>query len=278
MLDRDKIHQQLTAMTYLANNNFSKLHSYFLDLYRSIPHSSLINSQLISIQKNSAYENPEWDAEGWTLFKNKTLTLKYFHYNRTSDALYSYPFNIFIGIIGQQTLPYKKYKLPPAMIHDQFNPTLKLNLNDVEHCELVPGEILYLNSKNYLYDFQPTQQCIALKLHSPFTCLQWMFDRKNGHAIQAIAANQTSSELMSIASALTEMPTHETVTILYELANHPEFFVRWHALQQIARLSREAAVKLIKKFSHDPHPQISTMAQSFLKTIEPPQERNRNGI
>ncbi|WP_141111244.1 HEAT repeat domain-containing protein [Chromobacterium haemolyticum] len=278
MFSRDQISQKLISLTNLAKDNFNLLQPHFLDLYRSTPHSGLLNTQLTYILNNPEYENSEWDTEGWTLFKNKILTLKYFHYTRTSKALYSYPFNIFLGIIGSNSLPYKKYNLPASMKHDQFNPKLQLDLNNVEHCVLAPGEVLYVNAQRYLYDFQPSHQCIAFKLYSPFTCLQWMFDRTNGHAIQAIAASQASSELMSIASAMTEMPTSETIFTLHELAKHHDFFIRWHALQQIAKLSRETAIQLLKKFSHDPHPQICIMAQSFLSTIEQSQQRQQHGL
>jgi len=157
--------------------------------------------------------------------------------------------------------------MPGSLQIDTFNPNVQLDEGDERI--YVPGNIAVIDGRRELFDTDIDAPVLTVKfssfLHQP---LQWAFDRKTRKAAQAIAADATDSELVSMAQTLGAMGNPIAAPSLIALCNHPRHFVRRAAMQALGRVDpAQLLPHLHNSAENAPHPHMQAAAKRALSRI-----------
>lgn len=227
------------------------------------------NRELKKIADDPSYLSMnDWDPHNLILANRKHWQLRIGLYTRSSELLYSLPYHMMVAVIGSTELVVDHYVLPGAVEKSVFEPSTKVDL--IERRIHRPGDMFEVDSRKDIVDARIDVPVAAVKLNSSIhASQQWAFSRATGIAIQGIASNPLESDLVSIARALGAMGRECSVESVLALSSHSSHFVRWAAVQSLAKLAPEEAVAKLKKFAaEDSHPHLKKSAMQALRKIE----------
>ena len=95
----------------------------------------------------------------------------------------------------------------------------------------------------------------------------WEYDGSTLLPVRAIAASSSLSRLDFAARMLSEFGDPSSIPVLRGLLNHPEHFIRWAAIQAIARIDETEGLKVLDAAQNDQHPHVRRAALRELKQI-----------
>lgn len=114
----------------------------------------------------------------------------------------------------------------------------------------------------------PAPSIVLLLLSDSVADLQWRFDLDTLRAESCISARLADSELVGIGRAMAAMDVEQAPSVLLELSRHPRHFVRWSAMQHLARVDRDAAFQRIREALDDEHDDIRAAAARTLAAAQ----------
>lgn len=216
--------------------------------------------EISSIAANPDYESRAWDGESMFFAGNERWSLRAGFCEKSSDHLYTIVSNMMIAVIGSQPLIVNHHELPASINNEIYDPAIKLSPPRRE--TYLPGEVLKIDCERETVDLLvsvPAALVVKFTM-SPSQSLQWAFARDDLSAIQAIAGNSVDSELVSLAQTLGAMSSVSSIATLLELTAHKRHFVRWAALQALAKIDPDRMPSLLRIATVDAHPHIRSAA------------------
>jgi hypothetical protein len=228
-------------------------------------HSTAL-AELGRIAENTRHESARWEPDHILIAGDLAWQLRIGLYARASDFVYTLPFDLMVAVIDPRGLRVARPSLPEGMVNEVFDPAIRL---PTLRYETVPGgEVFVVDGSRELLDIQVERPVLVVKLNTSVRdALQWAFDRQTGSAVQAIAADPLDSELVSTLRALASMQRGASVEPVRALTCHRRHFVRWAAIQCLARLAPELAVDALRAAAVDSHPHIAQAAAHALSRL-----------
>ncbi|MEM7308567.1 MAG: HEAT repeat domain-containing protein [Planctomycetota bacterium] len=97
--------------------------------------------------------------------------------------------------------------------------------------------------------------------------IQWEYDLETLLPVRAISSSAAASRLQFTARMLSELGDASSLEALSPLLTHPAHYVRWSAVQAIARLDRGAGLRALAQLCDDDHPHVRNAAESALNRL-----------
>lgn len=268
-------HTALERFARVANEKFDLLDADGLltmhDEFRTLVFESdvvdaCVLQELASIRKDCQYGSPFWSAWAITLAQTSKWTLLLSLYTHASESLYFSPFHMLIAVIGTEPLVARRYLTPPKFLEEFGNASVQVN---EAITEIFPaGSIATVHGRECIFDVDVSKPVATVKFMSaPFGALQVAFSR-DGKYEQAIAADPIDSELVTMCAALREMGEVSSSPVLNKLARHSSFFVRWAAIQAMAKVEPVLALSMLRDATNDDHPSIRVAARKMLSQFD----------
>ncbi|HEY2516256.1 MAG TPA: HEAT repeat domain-containing protein [Polyangiaceae bacterium] len=192
------------------------------------------------------------------------LTLRYleaFPGERTAPSrLAGMVSNLFIGVFGPGTSAIEAFvEEPPGRV---------LRRAGVE--ELRPGEIRRCAAgRDVIHSWLGPKASVWLVFtEAKDIQTSWLYDYATLSPVRQHAPTTGTPRLEYAARLLSELgykPGVEAIAGLYE---HPDHYIRWGALRQLARLDQERALSLLQRAKDDPHPHVRNAAQAALRRFQ----------
>ena len=216
-------------------------------------------------QEPRAYSNT-WEPNYLTLHRGREWTIRAGRYERTSSFIYSSPFHMLLCPITDCSLQVHHYELPDGVNLDVFDSKVRLKFKESRRYKR--GEVIKVDGRLDAIDVTTDTSSMVLKLTSRhFVSQQWAFDRECLLAQQAIASEIVDSELVSLVGVLGAMQAYVSIDVLKKLTLHRRHFVRWSALQSLARISTAEALPLVRDALLDPHVHVRNAALKALSGV-----------
>lgn len=228
--------------------------------------ADVAKTELAAIAADPNYSSATWEPHNIVIASGLYWQLRVGFYTRSADFIYSLPFHMMVAVSGMKSLIVNQYVLPGGVDKAIFDPHLQL-AEPVRHVH-VPGAVTVIDSRRDVVDAIIDGPVLAIKfsstIHEP---LQWAFSRETRQASQAIAADPVDSDLVTMAQALGAMERAAATPALIDLARHPRHFVRWAALQALARVAPECALIQLREAVNDVHPHVRAAASRALTQL-----------
>ena len=136
------------------------------------------------------------------------------------------------------------------------------------------GEILVIDGRHQSYviegmrgSFVLLQASIAVG-QAP---LSVEYDSVTGAYVGCTATGDTSSRIQMLTTLLRKLDHRPAVAAIAGFLDHPDFFVRWHAMKELLGLDAASALPHLKRMAAtDPHPEPRRAARAVLDRIEAP--------
>lgn len=95
------------------------------------------------------------------------------------------------------------------------------------------------------------------------------YDAASGAYIGCSATDDAESRLQMIATLVRKLGHREAFAAIAPLADHPRFFVRWHAMRELLGIDALAALPRLRAMAaKDPHEDVRKTARAALDQIE----------
>lgn len=169
-----------------------------------------------------------------------------------------------VAAVNGRYLRGDRYLLPPGFQNAVFDPTQKLVPDG--RFEMAPGEVLPVHADLAVFDPQIETPVLLLMLETaPVTVLEWRFSRDTLHAWESVDGDPFATDLKLAAWLCGRLAHQSSLGPMKALATHADPGVRWAALQQLPRLSRVDARRLLEAAQADPHPVVRRSARQLLE-------------
>ena len=220
----------------------------------------VINQELRRIAADRDYANAAWDASGMLLVGGIGWQLRLGVYDRTPAYIYTLPFDLILAVVGPVDLEVERFRR---------SDTDNSRVQPRGVARLSPGTTLRLSASEDAVAVPCEHRVVVLKLTSALRDpLQRAYCRKTHRLVQAIAADPMHSDLVSMARALGAMRRTSASASLRRLAGHDAHFVRWAAMQALARVRGRRAMERLVAATSDPHPEVRNGAQRAVAMLE----------
>ena len=133
--------------------------------------------------------------------------------------------------------------------------------------KLLSGDIQTKIGNKETILFSPTSKKTDLLLilqSCPIAPFQWLFDNKSLAPVEMYETDVMSSHMIFLQNILSILGDEESVEFLMKTSKHPQFNIRWNALENIAAIDVSTAEKLAKEYTKDPHYMIREAAKTTL--------------
>lgn len=228
--------------------------------------TEILNVQLRRLAADPYHRGP-WLANELILHRGGGLVLALSQLAEQKRFIHGLPFHALYAPVSEGGLAYDRYRLPAAYRNEVFDPALTLEPEDSGSVQT--GDILRLNSDRYAYDFKLSRPALVLRfMTTAFGTQEWLFSRSDLRAWQANDADISFTQLRVAAYVLGKFAHQSSEVPLKLMAAHPHHAVRWAAIQNLGRLSRTAALALLREAVKDPHPHVQHAARKTLEQLE----------
>jgi len=250
-----------------APESFWSLEEAFRRLVQGEGLGAAFNRELHRLLHDPNYMG-NWRPNQMMLHRGRGHALSIWLFEQPRRYIHSTPFYGMFAPLGAESLHYDIYRLPPGYRNAQFDASLRLE--PAGSGMTAPGGILLLQSDQYVYDFKVERPLAVAKFTTAsYQTLEWLFERDSLRAWQANDSELVSTQLRVSAYILGRLADASSLEALQSLRGHGHHAVRWAALQNIARLSRAAALDQLRRALDDPHPHVRRAAAGSLRRIEP---------
>ena len=222
----------------------------------------VLNRHLQEILSSPDADSVLWNG-GVLLAGTSEWSLRCYRYYRKPSAIYTLPYVSLVTALSGRMPVYNLYDLPADYVNAEFS--CGLRLGPKKEARDSGNGIIRLDGRSHAIDPDFDHPVVVLRLDSAvIDDLQWRFDRNTLRAEHAISTREEDSQLVAIANVLGAMGDKHVVEALALLSQHPRHFVRWAAIINVGRISREAALDLVRLAITDTHPEIRTAAKLTL--------------
>ncbi|HEX9963761.1 MAG TPA: HEAT repeat domain-containing protein [Allosphingosinicella sp.] len=118
-----------------------------------------------------------------------------------------------------------------------------------------------------LHGFSRRPSIFIRLARAPRGDFEWAFDRRTLNARFYCTIRLAESNMCGILDLLAQHGDERVLGTVARLVDHPLHFVRWKAVQTVARLDREQGVQLARRSLEDRHPHVRLAAQSSLAAL-----------
>lgn len=182
--------------------------------------------------------------------------------------LHVIPYHALYATLGQEDVPFDRYKAPEGYRNDLFDANLKLDAPI--RGTLQPGQTLRLPCGDSAFDFHFEKPTLLLKfVTTAILPLEWLFKRDTLQAWQANDADLSFTQLRVAADVLGKVAHQSSIRPLKMMSHHGHHAVRWAAITNLGRINRSEAITRLREALEDPHPHVRNAAAKTLQKLEP---------
>jgi hypothetical protein len=199
-------------------------------------------------------------------FEEKLWRFEYGLMPTKTDFIHSHAGHAMIAVIGPEPLVVDRYRPSHDIDNDVFDPQVALLLP--KRKVYVPGSICVVDTRKGLFDFLVESPTFVMILSGRVRrAIQWIFSRHTLQAVHAIPSNPDDANIAEMIGALTAMGSATSIATLYALTAHSSHFIRWSALQALARMNPEAAKASLQRATKDAHPHVRTASEKAIAAM-----------
>jgi len=184
-----------------------------------------------------------------------------------AGALLARSSDVVIANIGPERLPYTRYVVRDAPDFSCFHPNATLERSGDEL--LRPGEALIVRGGSEIVSLRHVAGARFLSLcAAPRWAIDWVFDRETLRPMAQSVAHVDDSQLITCLEVAAWLKSDMLLESVATLTSHSAHFVRWKAIQSLASLDNETAVRCVHAAATDGHPAIRAAAQRTLASLD----------
>ncbi len=246
---------------------FFDLHFILTELAFDSPFlEDTFNAELSAILREPLEASPTWCPNLIVPNEKKLWRFEYGLMPHKTDFIHSHAGHAMIAVIGPEPLIVDRYQPSHDVDNDVFDPQVTLLLPKRE--VYVPGSVCVIDTTKGIFDFLVESPTFVMILSGRVRrAIQWVFSRHTLQAVHAIPSSDNDARMAAIISALAAMRSHTSIATLYGLTTHASHFVRWSALQALARLNPEAAKASLQRATKDTHPHVRSASEKAIATM-----------
>lgn len=251
----------------LTELSFAQCRAAFETFLASGAIRQMLNTELQEMHDNECADRLSWKAGQYIMASNSLYSLHLATHRRSPTYLYSATSVGMVSPLGDEPVPYDRYRLPEGWNYEIFDSSVKPLF--VESAVAKPGEIIEFH-RGDIIDLKFTDDACLVKFFSTnFNAVMWSFDRETLTPLHAYSANMESTIYTYMAEALAEFGSERAVPGLNHLTTHPVHYVRWKAIQMLGRVCRSSALAALQRAAGDTHPHVRNAARSTLAKVQP---------
>ena len=248
--------------------------NYFFDLHKILTQLAFdcpflmdtMNAQLSMILREPWRASPTWRPACVMPLEEKKWRFEYGLMPTKTDFIHSQVCHAMIAVIGPGPLVVDRYKPSHDIDNDVFDPQVTLLLPKRE--VYVPGSVCAIDTTKGIFDFLVESPTFVMILSGRVRrAIQWIFSRHTLQAVHAILSSDNDAHIAAMISALAAMRSNTSIATLYALTTHSSHFIRWSALQALARLNPEAAKASLQRATKDKHPHVRSASEKAIATM-----------
>ena len=248
--------------------------TYFFDLHRILFELAFecpylldtMNAALGAILKEPLRTSPTWRPDCVVPSDEPSWRLQYGFMPAKTDFIHSHVGRAMIAVIGPEPLVVDCYQPSHDIDNDVFDPQVSL-LQPVRKV-YAPGSVCTVDVHKGLFDFLVESPTFVMILSGRVRrAIQWVFSRHTLQAVHAVPSNATDAHIAAMIYALTAMGSPTSISTLYALTTHASHFIRWSALQALARLNPEAAKASLLRATKDAHPHVRSASEKAIAAM-----------
>jgi hypothetical protein len=250
-----------------GDNLFFDLHYILTQLAFDCPFlADTMNAELSMILKEPLQPSPTWRPARVMPFEEKLWQFEYGLMPTKTDFIHSHVGHAMIAVIGPEPLVVDRYRPSHDIDNDVFDPQVTLLLP--KRKVYVPGSVCVVDARKGLFDFLVESPTFVMILSGRVRrAIQWVFSRHTLQAVHAVPSNSNDAHIAEMIGALTAMGSATSIATLYTLTTHSSHFIRWSALQALARLNPEAAKASLQRATKDAHPHVRSASEKAIAAM-----------
>lgn len=217
--------------------------------------------RLRTVAVHADFEDLGWSRRGLQLARGSGWALHLSAFDGNSGGIYTHAQFGCMGL-ARGRFHLTSYALPATFRHDEFDKNL--HLANGECTTMERGDVFALDAERHAYQFSAEKVVCILLLSSPTAELRQRFDPITKCADMSSAARSQDTELISMAKTLGRLKGSSASETLHLLTSHPRHFVRWAAVQNLARVDAQAARERVREMLDDPSAPIRAAARKTL--------------
>lgn len=243
----------------ISNDVRSKLIRTYSDLVETGAFDEFIKSVLSTIEEDQFF-SPIWisSTEAPLIATDSAvLSLRYYHPSCDQSSIYGVPSDIYLSLLNATA-------------------SVDVRVYDINsHTYEIVGEQVVRLSKRETIHIEKWQ---TFKIEASGTvCLSRLllglsegipvYDARTLQYISMLSLNPISSRWYFMAKVAGLLGKEAATSILLKLTQHPNYHVRWSALQELFNQNQIKAFSMLDKFRSDENPYINRKAESEWKRI-----------
>jgi hypothetical protein len=225
-----------------------------------------MHAELAKILKFPLQPSSAWRPAHVVPFEEKLWRFEYGLMPTKTDFIHSHVGHAMIAVIGPEPLVVDRYRPSHDIDNDVFDPQVKLLLP--KRKVYAPGSVCVVDTRKGLFDFLVESPTFVVKLSGRVRrAIQWVFSRHTLQAVHTVPGNSSDAHIAEMIGALTAMGSATSIATLYALTTHNSHFIRWSALQALARLNPEAAKASLQRATKDAHPHVRSASEKAIAAM-----------
>ena len=137
---------------------------------------------------------------------------------------------------------------------------------------IADGEIVVVDGRRQSYVIEHAAANLVVLQAAIRTCqapVSVEYDAGSGAYLGCSATDDGASRIQMIATLVRKLGHDQAFDAIAAFLDHPSFFVRWHAMRELAGIDAAAALPHLKRMAaRDPHPDPRAAARVVLDRIE----------
>jgi hypothetical protein len=231
--------------------------------YDLIKHGALIVllRELIAKINSHADFSPVWMSHTECpiiAHSSSVLSLRCFAPENEIDSIYASPGKIILSLLSFDDIEIELYHGAHPMGTQTLLKRVRLAQNESVEIDLGQSFRIFSNGKPALLSR------LLLDLGEYMA----VYDAKTLEYISMLSLNPTSSRWYFMAKVAGKFPAEDALPILKQLINHPNYNVRWTALQELFKYDVDEGVRTLRQFKTDKSEFIREQAGEELIRIE----------
>lgn len=236
----------------------------FLDFCRCTGPTEALNDFLHGVTEDAWAYPGMLDFQKFSLAAGATYELQLGIQHLTTPRAVTSPMNGLYYVHSGPPLICDLYKIPDSWDPEEFDRDLVLA--PPERVAFDPGECVEIRGSDYLLDILSTGSLLIKALSADWTSKVWAISRESRKAEFMFEASIADSKMILVLKALATVGNETSVESLTRLVRvHPNYSIRWLALQTAAALSADSAEGLVRQALEDSNGMIRRAA---IKTLQ----------
>lgn len=237
---------------------------------------SAINGELHKLNTDSRYVG-RWHHRQLPLLSGRSWMLALTVLDSTPQFIHSNSRPQLRALLNSAEVTHQQFALPAGYQNDCFTPGPQLKR--LSASQLPPGRCVTMDAGSIVDDFVIDRPAVFLQLCLPHReTVEWLFSRQHLHAERANDADIDATQQRVAAYVLGRLGDRLALPGLQQLCAHAHHSVRWAAIEALAKLDPELALKALQAAAaDDPHPHIRAAAAASLQRSRAPSAASTTG-